>query len=111
ISKNNFRPPPKVESALVRIEPRRPPPPINFIEWDGMIRIITERRNRILQKIFSNKNVIETLHKNHVTYCQLKNIVMFFAFSFIISNYISIQSEKKKICSGFGDTITIVIAN
>jgi len=26
------------------------------------------------KKIFSNKSVIETLHKNHLTYCQLKNI-------------------------------------
>ncbi|KAJ8316565.1 hypothetical protein KUTeg_005887 [Tegillarca granosa] len=30
IGKNNFRPPPKVESSVVRIEPRNPPPPINF---------------------------------------------------------------------------------
>lgn len=30
VSKNNFRPPPKVESSVVRIEPRNPPPPINF---------------------------------------------------------------------------------
>ena len=30
VGKNNFKPPPKVESTVVRIEPRRPPPPINF---------------------------------------------------------------------------------
>ena len=30
IGRNNFRPPPKVESSVVRIEPRNPPPPINF---------------------------------------------------------------------------------
>ena len=30
VSKNNFKPPPKVESSVVRIEPRNPPPPINF---------------------------------------------------------------------------------
>ena len=30
VGKNNFRPPPKVESSVVRIEPRNPPPPINF---------------------------------------------------------------------------------
>ena len=27
VGKNNFRPPPKVESSVVRIEPRQPPPP------------------------------------------------------------------------------------
>ena len=32
VGKNNFKPPPKVESTVVRIEPRRPPPPINFTD-------------------------------------------------------------------------------
>lgn len=31
VSKNNFRPPPKVESSVVRIRPLHPPPPINFV--------------------------------------------------------------------------------
>jgi 18S rRNA (adenine1779-N6/adenine1780-N6)-dimethyltransferase len=30
VGRNNFRPPPKVESRVVRIEPRNPPPPVNF---------------------------------------------------------------------------------
>ena len=30
VGKNNFRPPPKVESCVVRIEPYNPPPPINY---------------------------------------------------------------------------------
>ncbi|XP_061224652.1 probable dimethyladenosine transferase isoform X2 [Neopsephotus bourkii] len=32
VGKNNFRPPPKVESSVVRIEPKNPPPPVNFQE-------------------------------------------------------------------------------
>ena len=32
VGRNNFRPPPKVDSSVVRIEPRWPPPPINFRE-------------------------------------------------------------------------------
>ena len=31
VGRNNFRPPPKVESSVVRITPHDPPPPINFI--------------------------------------------------------------------------------
>jgi len=31
VGKNNFRPPPKVESSIVRIKPLDPPPPINFV--------------------------------------------------------------------------------
>ena len=30
VGKNNFRPPPKVESAIVRIEPRYPRPTVNY---------------------------------------------------------------------------------
>ena len=39
VGKNNFRPPPKVDSSVVRIEPRNPPPPINLLEWDGLVRL------------------------------------------------------------------------
>ena len=38
VGKQNFRPPPKVESRVVRIELKNPPPPVNFVEWDGMVR-------------------------------------------------------------------------
>ena len=37
VGKQNFRPPPKVESRVVRIELKNPPPPVNFTEWDGMV--------------------------------------------------------------------------
>lgn len=40
VGRNNFRPPPKVESRVVRIEPRNPPPPVNFTEWDGMVSAV-----------------------------------------------------------------------
>jgi 18S rRNA (adenine1779-N6/adenine1780-N6)-dimethyltransferase len=39
VGKNNFRPPPKVESSVVRIKPHNPPPPLNFLEWDGLMRV------------------------------------------------------------------------
>ena len=38
VSKNSFRPPPKVDSSVVRIEPLNPPTPVNFVEWDGLVR-------------------------------------------------------------------------
>jgi len=39
VGKQNFRPPPKVESRVVRIELKNPPPPVNFTEWDGMVSV------------------------------------------------------------------------
>uniref|UniRef100_A0A671QVJ1 rRNA adenine N(6)-methyltransferase n=1 Tax=Sinocyclocheilus anshuiensis TaxID=1608454 RepID=A0A671QVJ1_9TELE len=55
VGKNNFRPPPKVESSVVRIEPKNPPPPINFQEWDGLVRIAFVRKNKTLSAAFNNK--------------------------------------------------------
>eukprot|EP00966_Prymnesium_polylepis_P305008 7047602-Prymnesium_polylepis.1 len=55
VSKNSFRPPPKVDSSVVRIEPKNPPPPVNFIEWDGLVRLCFNRKNKTLGAIFRSK--------------------------------------------------------
>ena len=31
--------PPKVDSRVVRIELKNPPPPVNFVEWDGLVQL------------------------------------------------------------------------
>jgi 18S rRNA (adenine1779-N6/adenine1780-N6)-dimethyltransferase len=67
VSKNNFRPPPKVESSVVRIEPRNPIPEINFTEWDGLVRICFMRKNKTLGAIFKHKSVLSVLEKNYNT--------------------------------------------
>merc|ERR1711874_364321 len=71
--KNNFRPPPKVESSVVRIEPRQPPPPINFKEWDGLTRVAFVRKNKTLSAVFSQTAVLMMLEKNFKIQCSLKN--------------------------------------
>lgn len=67
VSKNSFKPPPKVESSVVRIEPKYPPPPINFTEWDGLVRLCFMRKNKTLSGIFRLKQVLKMLHANFVT--------------------------------------------
>ncbi|KAK4693504.1 18S rRNA (adenine1779-N6/adenine1780-N6)-dimethyltransferase, partial [Lecanoromycetidae sp. Uapishka_2] len=39
IGKNNFKPPPAVESSVVRLVPKRPRPQISFEEWDGLLPV------------------------------------------------------------------------
>merc|ERR1712203_1062441 len=73
VGKNNFRPPPKVESSVVRIEPRQPPPPINFKEWDGLTRVAFVRKNKTLSAVFSQTAVLMMLEKNFKIQCLLKN--------------------------------------
>lgn len=75
VGKNNFRPPPKVESSVVRLEPRNPPPPINFIEWDGLTRIAFVRKNKTLSAAFKQTAVITALEKNYRIHCSLNNVV------------------------------------
>lgn len=67
VGKNNFRPPPKVESSVVRIEPRKPLPQMNFKEWDGLIRICFNRKNKTIGSIFKQKSVLSVLEKNYKT--------------------------------------------
>jgi len=71
VGKNNFRPPPKVESSVVRIEPRNPPPPINFKEWDGLTRICFVRKNKTLSASFNQTGVQLLLEKNFKVQCSV----------------------------------------
>lgn len=75
VGKNNFRPPPKVESSVVRIEPRNPPPAINFKEWDGLTRIAFTRKNKTLGAAFKQTSVLALLEKNYKVHCSLNNVV------------------------------------
>ena len=65
VSKNNFRPPPKVESAVVRLVPIDPPPAIRFEEFDGLTRILFARRNKIVRANFQASGVKEMLESNY----------------------------------------------
>lgn len=73
VGKNNFRPPPKVESSVVRLEPRIPPPQINFKEWDGLLRILFVRKNKTISASFRYTKTLELMEKNYKTFCSLKN--------------------------------------
>ncbi|KAG9457901.1 hypothetical protein H6P81_002409 [Aristolochia fimbriata] len=73
VGRNNFRPPPKVDSSVVRIEPRKPLPPVSFKEWDGLVRLCFNRKNKTLGSIFRQKSVISLLEKNYKTLQSLQN--------------------------------------
>ncbi|KAL5561000.1 hypothetical protein UlMin_030747 [Ulmus minor] len=67
VGRNNFRPPPKVDSSVVRIEPRKPRIEVKQKEWDGFLRICFIRKNKTLGSIFRQKSVISLLEKNYKT--------------------------------------------
>jgi len=72
VGKNNFRPPPKVESSVVRLEPRNPPPPVNFTEWDGLTRVCFVRKNKTLGAAFTSTGVLLMIEKNYRVQCSLQ---------------------------------------
>lgn len=90
VKRTEFRPPPKVDSTVVRIEPKNPPPPINYQEWDGILRIVFLRKNKTLSAIFKQSTILEMLEKNYKTYCSIKNKVFLNIFSFTITIFFSL---------------------
>jgi len=73
VGKNNFRPPPKVNSRVVRIELKNPPPPINFLEWDGLVRLLFNRKNKTLRSVLMTKLNMKLLDQNRSTYMSLND--------------------------------------
>ena len=71
VGRNNFRPPPKVDSSVVRIEPRHPPPAVDFREWDGLLRLCFGRKNKTLGGIFRQKSTLQLLEANFNTLAAL----------------------------------------
>jgi 18S rRNA (adenine1779-N6/adenine1780-N6)-dimethyltransferase len=69
VGKGNFRPPPLVESSVVRMSPRDPPPKVRFEEFDGLNRVVFSRRNKTVRACFGAKGVKELLEGNYKTWC------------------------------------------
>jgi 18S rRNA (adenine1779-N6/adenine1780-N6)-dimethyltransferase len=79
VGKNNFKPPPQVESSVVRIEPKTGPdrPGVSWDEWDGMLRICFVRKNRTMRASWlGTKEVLAMLERNYRVYCALNNITL-----------------------------------
>lgn len=74
VGKGNFRPPPKVDSLVVKIELKNPPPPVNFSEWDGLVRLLFNRKHKTCRAILTTKCTIDVLEANLKTHCSLANI-------------------------------------
>ena len=75
VSKNNFKPPPAVESSVVRLVPKTPRPQIRYEEWDGLLRVIFVRKNKTLRaSFFGTTSVMDMLESNYRTWCAQNDI-------------------------------------
>lgn len=77
VGKNNFRPPPAVESSVVRLVPKNPRPQISYDEWDGLLRVLFVRKNKTLRaSFFGTTSVMDMLECNYRTWCAQNNVPM-----------------------------------
>lgn len=79
VGKNNFRPPPQVESSVVRIEPKQGTerPGVSWDEWDGMLRICFVRKNRTMRASWlGTKEVLAMVERNYRVWCAMNNVTV-----------------------------------
>ncbi|KAK2603689.1 Dimethyladenosine transferase [Conoideocrella luteorostrata] len=77
VGKNNFRPPPQVESSVVRIEPKmgKDRPNVSWDEWDGVLRVCFVRKNKTLRASWlGTREVLSMVEKNYRTWCALNGV-------------------------------------
>lgn len=75
VGRNNFNPPPAVDSNVVRLEPKMPRPQISYDEWDGLLRICFVRKNRTLRAAFLTTSVVlEMLAANYRVWCAQNDV-------------------------------------
>ncbi|KAI9759825.1 MAG: Dimethyladenosine transferase [Candelina submexicana] len=75
VSKENFNPPPQVESSVVRIVPKTPRPQISYEEWDGLLRVVFVRKNKTIRASFlGTTSVMDMLESNYRTWCAQNDI-------------------------------------
>lgn len=72
ISKNSFNPPPKVESSVIRMDPKYPQPDVDFEDWDGMVKMIFSRKNKKVRSIFKTKTAVRDLNEKYNSYRKME---------------------------------------
>lgn len=73
MSRNSFKPPPRVDSTVIRIEPRHPKPPVSFAEWDGLLRLVFQRKNKTIASNLKSDAIIGFLRKNYLALLEKQN--------------------------------------
>ena len=74
VAKGSFNPPPEVDSMVVKFVPHDNPVDVDFSEFDGLLRICFNRKNKTLHAQFTTKHVVKILEENYRTYCAIKSL-------------------------------------
>ncbi|UYV64005.1 DIMT1 [Cordylochernes scorpioides] len=75
VSRNSFKPPPEVDSSIIRLEKKNSDLPRESIpNWDGLLRICFLRKNKTLSAIFRQASVINLVMKSYQAFCATNKI-------------------------------------
>ena len=73
VGRGNFRPPPNVESSVVKIEIKNPRPQLDYNEWDGLLRVCFVRKNRTIAAEFKSTSILNILEQNYKSFVSQNN--------------------------------------
>jgi len=110
VDKSNFKPPPKVESSVVRIEPKHPAPDINYIEWDGLLRICFSRKNKTLNATFTKKTVLNILHANFNIVKSMEDVPSKDLSAMMADDDIKLPKNKSKVPEEFRKKVKLILS-
>ncbi|KAJ1606713.1 Dim1p-like ERMB/KSGA methylase [Cryptosporidium canis] len=71
VAPGSFNPPPKVNSMVVKFEPKKIPVSVNFKEWDGLMRICFSRKKKTIRANFNNSTTLNILENNYKVWCSI----------------------------------------
>lgn len=74
VNRKNFVPAPKVDSAVITIQPRECQPDLRFSEWDGLVKLCFTRPNRTLGATFAKKKTLKLLEDNQKTFLEMQGV-------------------------------------
>ena len=110
VDKSNFKPPPKVESSVVRIEPKHPAPDINYREWDGLLRICFSRKNKTLNATFTKKTVLNILHANFNIVKSMEDVPTKDLSAMMADDDIKLPKNKSKVPEEFRKKVKLILS-
>lgn len=67
VKRGHFRPPPKVDSIVVRITPKAPPEDVDLGAWENMLRLCFQAKNKTLRAIFRLASVRAALRAGPIS--------------------------------------------
>lgn len=91
---------------MVRLEPRYPPPPVDFDEWDGLLRILFVRKNKTCAASFKTTSVLELLEHNYKTVQSLQGGMVPLVFDFQMEEDLDVKGKVMEVlhASGFAES-------